>query len=876
MIRVHRQTVPPKGGFETLRKTFRISRFAGLTVFCVFLVLAWPAGPGLHADISLDGTMGTSGSLTGPDYRITSDLGQQVGGNLFHSFDTFDVATGETATFTGPDTTENIIGRVTGGTGSRIDGRIISDISDANLYLINPAGIIFGENASLDIGGSFHATTADYLSLDDGGRFDASRTDNTILTSASPAAFGFLSDTPAGISIRQGILQVGEGESVSLVCGDISNTSGTIYAPGGRINLVSVASPGEVTLDGDDSPSANGFDSLGSMTLVSDGSVDIDGTEIGTLDVSGATGGAIYIIGGNLTVEGGMIRSDTVGGDDSEASNSASGGSGGNRDITIDLAGDLAVTDATITVSTYGEADSGNLWMTASDVQLDNASLFARSYSGATGDGGSITVEATGELALTNGTRISVSTLGTGDAGDLTLNARDISLTDSELIAQTHADASGSGGDLTVEASEAFKMSDSSSIEVSTHGAGDAGSIRITAAEMAMDGAILLARAYSGSTGTGGDVAIETTGTFQMTNGARISLSTLGEGDAGDFLLDAADVLLSDSDIIAQSHGGSSGNSGDVLVEVSGTIEVLDDSTIEVSTYGDGDAGSIRISAEDILTDGSFLLARAYAGSTGTGGDVTLDAAGAVQMVNGTRISLAALGEGDAGDFALTAAEVLLSDSDISARSIGDALGDGGDISLTASGTITITDSAAIASNSDSRGSAGHITVQASAIRIDGDSSISCETTRSDGGDISIVAADILHLIDSGITTSVDWDTGDGGNITIDPVFVILDNSRVIANAYEGDGGNIFIETDYFFPDASSQIEASSETGIDGAVHIETPGIDLSTNLTSLPEYATLNELVDETCASRDASAESSLLIRGKGSTRPGPDDLLF
>ncbi len=154
-----------------------------------------------QAQVTLDGTLGRAGALSGPNYQITPDLGQQRGGNLFHSFGQFSINTGESATFSGPHSVSNIIGRVTGGQMSFIDGTIRSTIPGANLYLLNPAGMLFGENARLDVNGAFHASTADYVRLDDGGRFDARTPANSLLTVAPVAAFGFLGESPAPITL---------------------------------------------------------------------------------------------------------------------------------------------------------------------------------------------------------------------------------------------------------------------------------------------------------------------------------------------------------------------------------------------------------------------------------------------------------------------------------------------------------------------------------------------------------------------------------------------------------------------------------------------------------------------------------------------------
>ncbi|MDH3599411.1 MAG: filamentous hemagglutinin N-terminal domain-containing protein, partial [Candidatus Tectomicrobia bacterium] len=131
------------------------------------------------AQISLDGSLGPSAPLTGPDYVIPADVGQIRGKNLFHSFGQFNIRTGESATFTGPDLITNILSRVTGGDPSTIDGPLRSEITGANVFLINPSGVMFGPNARLDVSGSFHVGTADTIHFDDGVIFSANLSEET-------------------------------------------------------------------------------------------------------------------------------------------------------------------------------------------------------------------------------------------------------------------------------------------------------------------------------------------------------------------------------------------------------------------------------------------------------------------------------------------------------------------------------------------------------------------------------------------------------------------------------------------------------------------------------------------------------------------------
>jgi tRNA(adenine34) deaminase len=154
---------------------------------------------------------------------------------------------GDVATFSGPANIQNVLSRVTSGSRSSIDGKIRSSIAGANFFLINPAGVVFGPNASLDVSGSFAASSADYLKLADGARFVASLdADDSVLSTAPVSAFGFLGEQHAGIEVQRSTLNVPNGKTVSLVGGDISMDGGRVTSPGGGIHAASVQSAGEV------------------------------------------------------------------------------------------------------------------------------------------------------------------------------------------------------------------------------------------------------------------------------------------------------------------------------------------------------------------------------------------------------------------------------------------------------------------------------------------------------------------------------------------------------------------------------------------------------------------------------------------------------
>jgi filamentous hemagglutinin family protein len=172
--------------------------------------------------------------------RIEITGGTQAGGNLFHSFQQFGVNAGQTANFISHPNTVNVLGRVTGGNVSLINGILQVSGSNANLYLINPAGIVFGKQASLNIPAAFTATTANGIGFGNGQWFNATGSNNYGILTANPSSFGFIG--PSGSLVNAGNLTVNPGQRITLVGGTVVNT-GTIAAPGGNITIAAI--PGE-------------------------------------------------------------------------------------------------------------------------------------------------------------------------------------------------------------------------------------------------------------------------------------------------------------------------------------------------------------------------------------------------------------------------------------------------------------------------------------------------------------------------------------------------------------------------------------------------------------------------------------------------------
>ena len=238
------------------------------------------------AQVTSDRTVDTTVTQNGKVAEITG--GQTKGNNLFHSFREFSISSGNEAFFNNATDIANIFSRVTGGKISNIDGMIRANGS-ANLFLINPAGIIFGEGARLDLGGSFYGSSASSI-LFENGEFSTADLDNPpMLTINAPVGLSFR-ENPGEIVANNAGLQVSAGETLALIGGDVKLTEGKVTAPGGLVELGGLSAAGEI-----------GISETGNLNFP-DGITrgDVELTENAAVDVRAAGGGFINVNAQNL------------------------------------------------------------------------------------------------------------------------------------------------------------------------------------------------------------------------------------------------------------------------------------------------------------------------------------------------------------------------------------------------------------------------------------------------------------------------------------------------------------------------------------------------------------------------------------------------
>ncbi len=537
---------------------------------------------GSLAQIATDGTVGAVQALTGPDFTIGEVLGSRAGTNLFHSFSNFNVNTGESATFTGANDITNVISRVTGGAASNIDGILRSTIGSADFWFTNPAGVMFGPNAQLDVPGSFHVTTADEIRFPGNEIYAAAPVPGEVLSVASPEAFGFLSANPAAITVQGLTINQLGGGALSVVGGDVAiSFAASEDFIVDNINIASVGSTGEVGLAGA-TLTTTGFAQLGNIdltnvNLVSNGStgstIAIRGGQLVAIDSSITSGGVANATGANVDVaitgDLSLTRSRIIaGGPDS--------GSGG--DITVDVGGTLTLTGNSQNVpgiSSIGNSN-GNIVVTAAAIDMTFGDISTRtSGTQSTGD---VTIT-TPALAMNKSGIASIND-GSGPAsGTVTVNGGTITLENAATIGGT-GESNITGTSLLLDASE---------LNNSTGGSLDAGNISVN-----VSGAVTLqnsAGLFSDANATGNAGAITISGDSLLVDDSFISSNgnpdpnAIDGGDAGSISITAADVTFQNGGVFRSSSEGDAS---------AGTISITADRVVMTSTSNSGSSAGAR------------------------------------------------------------------------------------------------------------------------------------------------------------------------------------------------------------------------------------------------------------------------------------------
>ena len=830
------------------------------------------------AQVTSDGTVNTQVTQDGNVAEITG--GEARGSNLFHSFQDFSVPTNNEAFFNNADSISNIFSRVTGGNISNIDGLIRAN--DTNLFLINPAGILFGGNARLDLGGSFYGSTADSILFEDGQFSAVDNLQQPVLTINAPIGLNFR-DNPGDIVNNNGSLTVSPGNNISLIGGNINFDGGIITAPGGRVELGGLSAAGTISFD----------ETISFSFPEAVERADISLTNQAVVDVRAGGGGFINLNGRNVTL--------------SEQSELFAG-IAENMGSPDAQAGDITI-NATESVRLVGQpresilTDNSDFGQIAQITETNNAtgirnnvglSAVRRSDrttpSNAVGNGGNITID-TPTLELSNLSVIDTGVFGQGNGGDIAINASEVISNQGIFSTEVRGidtdtireQGSGDAGDISID-TESLSLSDATLIltNVSSEAPANAGDVNIQVSDTFVqntDSFILtqLGRRNSmGSVGSAGDINI-TAGSYEISERGTLpeegslpalesDVSTGSTGDAGNITIDVENNFsIAGNLILTQVQTDAVGNGGDINI-TAGTFEASDGSLILADIRGMGNAGSININADEtIFLNGNGTTILTELGETvgGNAGNIDI-AANAVIVGNNANITARTRGQGNAGDITITTngaidAISLSNEARIISTVEGDASGNGGNISLE-TGELNLTNDSEIIADTTGKGDAGNIKIDVMGgdINLNNSTQIQSQTRGSaegNAGNITIETDGSLFSTNGNLILADSQAQGDGGSIIINAGEQILleglsedgFSSQIVVGlsreSSNGTGGTIEINAGELVLDDVASITSdtvSGSMGNAGNVTIDVNNLRLSEN--SLINVFTAND----------------------------------
>ena len=800
-----------------------------------------------------------------PSDRI--DGGAIRGSNLFHSFQQFNIGEGRGAYFANPAGIENILSRVTGGTRSEILGRL-GVLGNANLFLLNPNGIVFGPNSSLDVAGSFTATTANEIALGDQGFFSATQPENSQLLAIAPRALYFDQQTrPVGNIHNAGSLVVGSGSSLTLRGNQITNTGsliaskGTVRILGDRIGLLenayidvsSTTGGGNVFIGGSyqgkgELPNASQPFIGPNVTINANASANGDGGKVVVwADKDTRFSGKISARGGSNSGNGGFVEVSSKqflvykGQVDTFAPNGTTGtllldptnvevvatGADTNSLNDVDQFSDsnLGVNSTKIAADAIGGA-TANVILQATNNIIFNADVFIL------GLNVGLTAQAGNDITVNN-------FIQAAGGGEIRLLAgRNISLTGANAYAWTY------GKDAELNAGGVISLLNGAQVDTAPF-AGDSGNLTVKAQSVILaNGAQLKVAPYAGN---GGALTINAPGSVELSgigsnvagfgaSGLIASSEIPGAEAAGNIVVTTPRLTVRGGAIVGaqtstNGKGGAITINAPELVEVSGFTPSPDGeyrSGISAATSNTGDAGIITVNAGRLLTqDGGRISAASL--SFGKAGTLTVTSSNSIELngtsADGTPSGLFTNTNGESSDMTIVAKDLTVKNGAKISTASSSIFGNAGNLKIQATGSVLI-DNGSIESSSLLVGSGGDTSISAANLSVQNNAKISTTSTYGSSGNLTIDAIDAVSIGNNSSLDAFTFLSGDAGNISITTAKLNVNNSSISTGTTSGDGVggviNIYAADSIDISKGFISSSTFSETGKGGDVVVRT------------------------------------------------------
>ncbi|XWK88437.1 MAG: filamentous hemagglutinin N-terminal domain-containing protein [Phormidium sp.] len=820
-------------------KSLKVNHQKILLTCCFFLLSCSCNLNQVQAQIVPDATVNSIVTPTGKANIIEG--GTRAGNNLFHSFREFSVPTGGEAFFNNSLEIRNIFSRVTGSSISNIDGLIRAN-GTANLFLLNPNGIIFGLNAKLNIGGSFFASTANSIKFTDGLEFAANNLQSSPLLSVNVPLGLQYGKTPGEIRIQgnsTSSLEVIPGKSITILGGNVTLDGGILKAPGGSIELGGISTEGTIGLNEDGSLSFPDNLARADVSIINQAEIRVQSSGGGSitvkarnLDILGEsylsagieTGkGTPKSIAGNILLD----ATDAIAITSSQVQNIVEANALGNSNTITVKAKSLTLTNgAQINASTLGKGKAGDINIVISDrLDLDGenntniSGIFATVKENAQGEAGDITIT-TNSLIITNGALIGAGTFGFGKAGAITIEANNISLDGegsvyySAIVNGIQEGGLGDGRGITIN-TNTLTLTNGAQINASTLGKGKAGRITINATQSvsfdgeAKDGTPTGAFGFVGENAEGEADGIRiNTKSLTITNGAQINASTLGKGNAGNINIVTSDRLdlngansANFTGIFATVKENAQGEAGDITITTNSLI-ITNGALIGAGTFGFGKAGAITIEANNISLDGegsqyySSIVNGVQEGGLGDGRGITINT-NTLTLTNGAQINASTLGKGKAGRITINATQSVSFDGEAkdgtptgAFATVGEkAEGEAGGINITTN-SLFVTNGAQLNASTLGKGEAGEVGITASDRvffdgignngNVSGAFSIVQEGAEGKAGGVSITSNSLTISNEAQIGAGT-FGEGNAGSVKINTNNLLLNNAGAVS-----------------------------------------------------------------------------------------------